>query len=160
MTTRSAIWMILMVVGSVISTGVTLNGIYQAYAIDLRQGPLLAGAYCLLPILCFPVFLLVRPAGRATFLLLILACGFLAVCSALNWRTCAELSYCVSATSTALQTLKTPSVLAFFGAAAIAFAAKTIDDRTRVPNPSNRLIVRTVIEHEPPPSHERPKSEP
>src|SRR6516164_1353519 len=107
MTIRSAIWMILMVVGSLISTGVTLNGIYQVYAIDLRQGPLLAGAYCLLPILCFPVFLLVRPAGRAAFLLLILACGFLAVCSTLNWRTCSELGYCVSVTSTVLQTMKT-----------------------------------------------------
>ena len=92
----------------------------------------LTGAYCLLPILCFPVFLLVRPARRAA-LLLVMAGGFLAAYSAINWRTCSELRYCTSVISTLLETLKTRLALAFFSVAAISLIAEAIDDR--VPHP-------------------------
>jgi hypothetical protein len=117
-------------IGGVIGAFVTLNGIYNVLRIDLRQDSLLTGAYCLLPILCFPVFFLVRPARRAAFLLAIMACGFLAAYSALNWRTCSELGYCTSVITTVLETLRTRLTLAFFAIAVISFTAEKINDRS------------------------------
>ena len=51
---------------------VTLGGLYSVYGLDFRQDTVLSVLYCLLPILCFPVFILVRPARRSAAI----ACGF------------------------------------------------------------------------------------
>ncbi len=49
----------------VVSAIVTLSGVYSIYGLDFRQDTVLSVLYCLLPILCFPVFILVRPAIRS-----------------------------------------------------------------------------------------------
>jgi hypothetical protein len=122
-------WPAFMLLGGIASAGVTLHGIYNALRVDLRQDSLLTGAYCLLPILCFPVFLLVRPARRAALLLAAMALGFLAAYSALSWRTCAELGYCTSIVATVWETLKTRISLTFLAVAAISLTAARVDDR-------------------------------
>jgi hypothetical protein len=127
-TTKSITWLALMVVGCILSAIITLDGIYIAMRVDLRQDSVLTGAYCLLPLLCFPVFLFLRRTRRAA-VLAVMACVFLAAYSALSWRTCSELGYCGSTVSTVLQVLPTPPVLAFFAIAAIAFALSRIADR-------------------------------
>lgn len=129
MTIRGILWLALMTATGIVSAGVTLYGVYSAIAIDLRPNPVLTGLYCLLPVMCFPVFFLVRPARRSTALLLILAIGYVVVFSMLNWRTCAELEYCSDVAATVLETMKTPMVLAFVGAAIGRFMADLIDDQ-------------------------------
>jgi len=135
MTTRGIAWFVLMAIGAIASAGISLHGVYQGYAVDFRQNPVLTGAYCVLPLLCFPVFLLMRPARRAALLLALLACAFWAVYSVLSWRTCSELGYCDSVASTVFLTLKTRMVLAFFAIAAISFIADAIDARPSLPRP-------------------------
>ena len=126
MTTRSMAWMALMLVGCTLSALITLQGLYIAQRIDFRLNTVLTTTYCLLPILCFPMFFFLRRARRAA-LLFVFACAFWAAFSALNWRTCAELAYCGSVASTVLNTLTTKGVLAFFGIVAVAFALARID---------------------------------
>jgi hypothetical protein len=128
MSLRGIAWSALMLLGAIVSAGVTLHGIYNALRVDFSQDSLLSSTYCLLPILCFPVFVLVRPASRAAFLLAVLACGFLVAYSALNWRTCAELGYCTSILATVLETLSTRQVLGFLAVAAISLIAEKVDD--------------------------------
>jgi hypothetical protein len=128
-----------MTVGFILGVGVTLNGIYEAWAVDKRQDPVLTWVYCLSPILCFPVFFLVRSHRKSAVLLALLALAFLGAYSALNWRTCAELGYCASLASTVLETLQTFWVLAFFGVAAISFVAATIENRSLHLNQRNRI---------------------
>jgi len=113
----------------VLSAAVTLYGMYSAYSVDFRMNAVLTSLYCLLPILSFPVFLLVRQPRRSSVLLAILAIAYLAVYSMLNWRTCSELGYCGSVISTVLETLSTFPVLACFGAAIFSFAALLVDRR-------------------------------
>jgi hypothetical protein len=117
-----------MVVGCILSALISLDGIYIAMRVDLRRDTVLTGTYCLLPLLCFPMFIFLRRTRR-TAVLAVLACVFLAAFSALSWRTCAELGYCGSIVSTVLQVLTTPSVLAFFAIAAIAFALSRVAGR-------------------------------
>ena len=129
MTLRNGAWLALMATGGVLSAGVSLYAVYAAYATDFRPNPVLTTAYCILPALCFPTFILVRRARRAATLLAIGALCFLAAYSALNWRTCAELGYCGSIATTVLVTLKTRIVLAFFAVPIIVWIAQSVDDR-------------------------------
>ncbi len=129
MTIRGILWLALMTATGILSAGVTFYGVYSAIVIDLRSNPVLTGLYCLLPALCFPGFLLVRPARKSAALLLIFAVGYVIVFSMLNWRTCAELGYCSDLTATVLETMKTTVVLAFFGTAIGRFVADLIDDQ-------------------------------
>jgi hypothetical protein len=121
-------WAALMVAGCIISAGITLQGIYISMRVDLRQDTVLTTMYCLMPILCFPAFLLLRRAHRVA-LLAVFAFVFWGALSALSWRTCSELGYCGSIASTALLALTTPLVLVLFGITAIAFALGRIEAR-------------------------------
>jgi hypothetical protein len=106
--------MVLMAIAGILSAGVTVYGTASAIGIDFRQNPVLAGLYCLLPFAAFPVFILVRSARTSAALLAIFACGYLAVYSALSWRTCSELGYCLNIAETLLKIFKTRTVLAYF----------------------------------------------
>jgi hypothetical protein len=139
MTIQSIVRRTLIVVAGVLSAGITLHGIYAAIAIDLRHDPVITGIYCLLPTLCFPVFLLVRPPRRTGMLLFVFACAFWAAYSALNWRTCSELGYCGSIASTVLQTMRTPLVLAFFSVVVILFIAAAVDRDSSSSRPQGRV---------------------
>jgi hypothetical protein len=130
MTIRGIIWTILLALAGIFSAGVTLFGIGRSFGVDLRQDTLLSCLYCGLPILCFPVFLLVRPPRRAAVLLSLMALTYLGAYSALNWRTCSELGYCDSLIATVFQTLSTNMVLAFFAVVILCLFAQLADDQS------------------------------
>lgn len=130
MTIRGIIWAILLSLAGVLSAGVTLFGIRAAIVIDLRQDTLLSFLYCALPVLCFPVFVLVRPPRRAAVLLSLMALTYLGAYSTLNWRTCSELGYCQSLTETIFQTMSTNMVLAFFTVVILSLLAQLADDQS------------------------------
>jgi hypothetical protein len=130
MTIRGIIWAVLLSLGGILSAGVTLFGIGRSFGVDLRQDTLLSCLYCGLPVLCFPVFLLVRPPRRAAVLLSLMALTYLGAYSALNWRTCSELGYCESLVETVFQTLSTNMVLAFFAVVILCLLAQLADDQS------------------------------
>ena len=74
--------------------------------------------------------LLVRASSRAAVLLSLMALTYLGAYSALNWRTCSELGYCMSMTATVMQTLSTNVMLAFFSVVVLSLLAQLVDDRT------------------------------
>ena len=135
MTVRGIIWTILLSLGGILSAGVTVFGIAAARGIDLRQDTMLSLFYCGLPVLCFPVFLLVRPPRRAAVLLSLMALTYLGAYSALNWRTCSELGYCQSMAATIFQTLSTNRVLAFFAVVILTLLAQLVDDQSSLWRP-------------------------
>lgn len=132
MTIRGIIWAVLLAVAAVLSAGVSVHGVWSAMSIDLRQDTVLSLVYCAMPVLCFPVFLLVRPASRSTFLLSLMALTFLGTYSALNWRTCSELGYCQGVISTVMQTINSDVMLAFFGVVILNLLALLVDDHVGV----------------------------
>jgi hypothetical protein len=130
MAIRGIIWTILLALAGILSAGVTLFGIGRSFGVDLRQDTLLSCLYCGLPVLCFPVFLLVRPPRRSAVLLSLMALTYLGAYSALNWRTCSELGYCESLVETVFQTLSTNMVLAFFAVVVLTLLAQLADDQS------------------------------
>jgi hypothetical protein len=132
LTIRGIIWVVILCLAAILSAGVSVHGVWSATSIDLQQDTALGLVYCAMPVLCFPVFLLVRPASRSTFLLSLMALTFLGTYSALNWRTCSELGYCQNVIATILQTLSTNVVLAFFGVVILNLIALLVDDHKSV----------------------------
>ncbi|WP_348261096.1 hypothetical protein P8935_14940 [Telmatobacter sp. DSM 110680] len=129
---RGIAWATLLAFAGILSAGVSLYGLYATIRIDLRQDTALSFLYCALPVLCFPVFLLVRPASRSAFVLSLMALSYLGAYSALNWRTCSELGYCEGVTATVMQTLSTNVVLAFFAVVILMLIAQLVDDRSSI----------------------------
>jgi len=115
MTIRRFGSLFLTVLAALLSFAVMGYGLVSAVFIDTRFNPVLSIFHCVLPILSFPVFFLARLFPKIVTLQLILAIAYLAVYSALNWRTCASLGYCTTVAATVLLTFKTFSVLAYFG---------------------------------------------
>lgn len=130
MTIRGITWAVLLLLAGILSAGVTLYGVWSALGMDFRQDTVLCSVYSALPILCFPVFVLVRASGRAAVMLSLMALTYLGAYSALNWRTCSELGYCMSMTATVMQTLSTNVMLAFFSVVVLSLLAQLVDDRT------------------------------
>ena len=130
MTVRGAVWLALMTLAGLLSALVTLYGVYSAIAVDFQLDALLITLYCLLPFLCFPIFILVRPPSRSVTLLAVLAVGYFVIYSMLNWRTCAELGYCLTVASTLMETLKTRTVLAYLAVVLLSFSALVADDQS------------------------------
>lgn len=118
---RGILWLILMTLAGILSAAVTLYGIFSAIVVDFRADTVLISLYCLFPTLCFPAFMLVKPARRSAIAVAILAVGYVVVYSALNRRSCSELGYCGSIASTLIETIRTHSVRAFFGATILGF---------------------------------------
>jgi hypothetical protein len=131
-TIRGIIWAVLLALAAVLSVGVSIHGVWSAMSIDLRQDTALSVVYCAMPILCFPVLLLVRPLSRSTFFLSLMALTFLGAFSALNWRTCSELGYCESVISTVMQTINADVVLAYFAVVILNLIALLVDDHIGV----------------------------
>ena len=127
---RGIAWAVLLAFAGILSAGVSVYGLYTAIRIDLRQDTALSFMYCALPVLCFPVFLLIRPASRSAFVLSLMALTYLGAYSALNWRTCSELGYCEGVIATVMRTLSTNIVLAFFAVVILTLVAQLVDDRS------------------------------
>jgi hypothetical protein len=132
MTIRGIIWAVLLAVAAILSAGISVYGVWSAMSIDLRQDTALSLVYCAMPVLCFPVYFLVRPARRSAFALSLMALTFLATYSILNWRTCSELGYCESVIATVMQTLSTNVVLAYFAVVILNLIALLVDDHVGV----------------------------
>jgi len=137
MTIRGIIWAVLLCVAGILSAGVSILGVWSVLAVDLKQDTVLSCVYCVLPILCLPVFILVRPQNRSALLLSLMALTYLGTYSILNWRTCSELGYCESVMTTVMQTLNTNSVLGFFAVVILSLIALLVDDHS-----SHRLYQR------------------
>jgi hypothetical protein len=111
---------------------VSAYGVYSYLGADFARDMLAMGLYCALPLLCFPVFLLFFKSLRWSVTLhWMLAVAYLAVYSALDWRTCSESGYCVSVTQTLLQTLTARPVEAVFGVALFNLAALILQRKAR-----------------------------
>lgn len=132
MTIRGITWAVLLAVAGLLSVGVSVHGVWSAMSIDLQQDTVLSLVYCAMPVLCFPVLFLVRPASRSTFLLSLMALTFLGAYSALNWRTCSEMEYCESVITTVGQTLSTNMVLAYFAVVILNLIGLLVDDHVGV----------------------------
>lgn len=130
MTVRRILQLSLVFLAGLLSCAVMFFGIYSAMAVDVHFNPLLSILYCALPILSLPVFLLTFVFRKLAALQAILAFAYLAVYSALNWRTCSSLGDCGSVADTFLLTCRTHSVLAFFAAAIFSIAALVADKQT------------------------------
>ena len=130
MTIRGIIWAVLLCIAGIISAFVSIQGVWSLLAVDLRQDTVLSCAYCILPILCLPVLLLVRPQSRSAILLSLMALTYLGAYSVLNWRTCSELGYCESVMATVMQTLSTDTVLGFFAVVILCLIALLVDDHS------------------------------
>lgn len=136
MRTRGIAWAVLLAFAGILSACVSLYGILATIRIDLRQDTALCLLYCGLPVLCFPVFLLVRPRSRSAVLLSLMALTYLGAYSALNWRTCSELGYCEDVIATVMQTLSTNIVLAFFAVVVLTLTTELVDYRASLWRPS------------------------
>ena len=111
---------------------VSAYGVYLFEGADFRRDTLEMGLYCGLPILSFPAFLLSFWSLRWSVAMhWLLAAGYLAVYSALDWRTCAEMGYCHGVLQTVLQTLTTRPVGGVFAVAVLNLAALTLKKDAR-----------------------------
>jgi hypothetical protein len=130
MTIRGIIWAVLLSAAGIVSAWVSVHGVWSFLSIDLKQDTAISFIYCALQALCFPVFLLARPVNRAAFVLSLMALVYVAAYSALNWRTCSELGYCVSEIGTVMQTVSTDTVLGFFAVVILSLIAILVDDHS------------------------------
>jgi hypothetical protein len=97
---------------------VTAYGVYSFDGADFGRDMLAMSLFCVLPFLSFPVFLLsFRSLRWSVVIHWILAAGYLAVYSVLDWRTCSEMGYCHGVMQTVLQTLTAQPVEAVFAVA-------------------------------------------
>jgi hypothetical protein len=112
---------------SIVAAGSLLLTAYGAYCstgADFARDALEMGLFCALPLLSFPVFLFSFKSLRWSVAMhWISAAGYLAVYSALDWRTCADAGYCQGVTHTVLQTMAAGPVEAAFAVAAFHLAA-------------------------------------
>jgi|SRR5271166_5553276 len=121
---RSVILLICRLIAGAGSLLVSAYGVRSFLAADLRQDTVWMSLFCILPALSFPVFLLsFRSLRWSVALYWMLAVGYLAVYSLLDWRTCAELGYCQGVLHTVLVTLNARPVQAAFGVAVFSLAA-------------------------------------
>jgi hypothetical protein len=118
-----------MIPAGVFSFLLVLYGLAAVRGIDLRQNTLLPFAYCVLPLLSLPVYLLTLGVRKLLPLQAVLVLAYIPVYSALNWRSCAELGYCGSVASVVLTTITTSKVMLYWGVALCSLAAFVVERR-------------------------------
>jgi hypothetical protein len=119
---------VFMVPAVVFSCLLTLYGLAAVRGMDLRQDALLSVTYCVLPFLSLPLYLAAFGLRKLLPFQAILLFAYIAVYSALNWRTCTELGYCGSVVSVVLVTIKTSKVMLFWGVALSSAAAFVVEE--------------------------------
>lgn len=117
----------------IFSVLLALYGLAAVRGMDLRQNTLLSFAYCALPLLSLPLYLIALAVRRVLPLQAILLLAYIPIYSALNWRTCAELGYCGSVASVVLLTITTSKALLFWGVALASVAAWAVELHERRP---------------------------
>lgn len=111
---RKLPWIALRAVTGVCALYVSLHGLWNLYGLDFRIDTVVSTLYCLLPFLSLFIFLFAKPLRTQVLMHAIIAVGYLAAYSMLNWRTCSTFGYCDGAGATILMTLRTKPVLAAF----------------------------------------------
>ena len=127
MTMRKESSRIFTIPAGVFSCLLALYGLAAIRGLDLRQNTSLSVAYCALPLLSLPLYLLALAMRKLLLLQTVLVLAYIPVYSALNWRTCAELGYCGSVASVVLMTIATSKVLLFWGVALSSAAAFIVE---------------------------------
>lgn len=128
-------------VAGLLSFFVTLYGVYSFEFANFRRDTLVMGLYCLFPLLSFPTFLAsFRSLRWSVRMHWILAAGYLAVYSVLDWRTCSERGYCHGVIQTVLQTLTAGVVQAVFAVAVLNLAALLLRGRVRTAEEKRNAI--------------------
>jgi hypothetical protein len=125
---RTFLRILLSLLAGVLGFTVMRWGLYSAISVDFRMNPAQTILYCALAIFCFPLCVVIRSLRKPEWWLWLAACAYLVVYSALDWRGCAAMGICGSVAGTVWQTLKTRSVLAYFGAAIASSAAMMLSD--------------------------------
>ena len=111
---------------------VTAYGLYSFDRAEFGRDMLAMSLFCVLPFLSFPVFLQsFRSLRWSVAMHWILAAGYLAVYSALDWRTCSEMGYCHGVMQTVLQTLTVRPVEAVFAVAVFNLATLHLQRKAR-----------------------------
>jgi hypothetical protein len=119
-------------VAGLLSFFVTAYGALSFEFANFRQDTLAMSLFCALPFLSFPAFLLSFKSLRWSVRMhWILAAGYLAVYSVLDWRTCSERGYCHGVIQTALQTLTAGIMQAVFAVAVFNLAALLTRNKRR-----------------------------
>jgi hypothetical protein len=131
MTMRRSSRRLFTIPAGVLSCLLAINGLAAVRGLDLRQNTVLSIAYCALPLMSFPLFLLALVVRRLLPLQAILVLAYIPVYSALNWRTCAELGYCGSVASVVMLTITTTKVLLFGGVGLCSVAARVVEPRPK-----------------------------
>jgi len=120
---------------------VSAYGVYSFEFANLRQDTLAMSLFCALPLMSFPVFLLSFRSLRCSAAThWILAAGYLAVYSVLDWRTCSEWGYCHGIMRTVLQTLTAGPVQAASAVAAFNLAALLLQGKGRSAQGEHKAI--------------------
>lgn len=131
----------------ILSLLLTLNGLFAVSDVDLRQNAVVSFAYCALPLISLPLYLLALGVPRLPPLQTILVLAYIPVYSALNWRTCAELGTCGSVTSVVLTTITTSKVMLYWGVALCSLAAFVVEGRGD-PSSSEKNLKRGLVQRE------------
>ena len=129
MTSRELPWIALRTAAGVCSLFVSLHGIWNIYGLDFRVDTVLSVLYCLIPFLSFFFFVFVKRVHRELLLHAVLAAGYLAAYTSLNWRSCLANGYCTTLGSTIGMTLRTKPVLAAFAVVVFCGIALFVDVR-------------------------------
>ena len=129
---RKLIRYVLLIVAILLGIFLTAYGLFSIYGMDFHDNSVVSIAYCGLPLLALPAIVFVLRWRWLVALPALFAVIYLAVYSALNWRTCASDGYCGSSVSTVLMTLGTHSALAYFGVAILAIVAACLERRPQV----------------------------
>jgi hypothetical protein len=120
---------------SIVAVGSGLVSAYGAYCYlgaDFARDTLEMGMFCVLPLLSFPAFLYSFKSLRASVAgHWILAAAYLAIYSALDWRTCSDAGYCQSIAQTVWKTATARPVEAPFAVAVVHLMALLFARRSR-----------------------------
>jgi hypothetical protein len=114
MTFRELPWIGLRIATGVCALFVSLHGVWNLYGLDFRIDTLISVLYCLLPFLSFFVFLFIKKPKLEVVVHFLIAVGYLATYSFLNWRTCTGFGDCTTMGETVRITFQTKPVLAAF----------------------------------------------
>ncbi len=127
MTMRSDSSKVFTIPAGIFSCLLTLYGLAAMRGLDFRQNTVLSVAFCALPLLSLPLYLLALAVRKLLPFQAILLLAYIPVYTALNWRSCAELQYCGSIASVILATIMTSKVLLFCGVALASLVAFVVE---------------------------------
>jgi hypothetical protein len=138
MTSHELPWIATRTAAGVCALFVSIHGLWNIYGLDFRIDTLISALYCLLPFLSFFVFLFVKILRIEVCLHALVAVGYLATFSFLNWRTCSAIGYCTTIAVTIAATVATKPMLAAFAVVLLSVATLLLDTRESAKHASRR----------------------